>query len=238
MGLYVILMGVQGAGKGEQARFIRETYQIPHVSTGDLFRAMKTREDELARRIQQIMAEGKLIDDDTTNEVLKDRLSQPDAANGIIFDGYPRTPAQAEWLERYLAGKGEQIAAVILLELDLYTAFKRAFGRVSSAKTGKSYNIYYNNEGIHWEFEDYPQGALFPPRLKATTVEDGEELVRRPDDAHAHAIIKRIDIFLETTQPLLDYYRAKGLLHTINADQPIPVVSTEIKHLLDSVYQK
>ena len=133
MSLYIILMGVQGAGKGEQAKFIRERYGIPHVSTGDLFRAMKTREDELAKRVQQIMASGNLVDDATTNEVVKDRLSQPDAQGGVIFDGYPRTPNQAAWLESYLAERGEQINAVILLDLDLYTAFKRAFGRVSTA---------------------------------------------------------------------------------------------------------
>ncbi len=233
MGLYVILMGVQGAGKGEQARFIRETYNIPHISTGDLFRAMKTREDDLARRIQQIMAEGRLIDDATTNEVVKDRLSQPDALHGAIFDGYPRTPAQADWLEAYLADKGEKIAAVLLLKLDLYTAFKRAFGRVSHAESGKSYNIYYNEDGIEWQFVEHPEKA-FPPRLKAVEKDTGKELVRRPDDGSAHAILKRIDIFIETTQPLIDYYAAKNLLHEIEADQSIAAVSDEIKARIES----
>lgn len=238
MGLYIMLIGVQGAGKGEQSRFISETYGIPQISTGDLFRAMRTREDALAKRIQQLMAEGKLIDDDTTNEVVKERLSQPDAANGVILDGYPRTPAQAEWLEQYLASKGERLSLVIVLELDLYTAFKRSFGRVKSRQTGKTYNIYYNAEGIDWEFEDYPDRALYPPRLKATRREDGEALERRPDDAHAHAILKRIDTFLETTQPLLDYYSGTGLLHRINADQPIDKVSDEIRRLIESVQQQ
>lgn len=237
MGLYIILMGVQGAGKGEQARFIHETYRIPHISTGDLFRAMKTREDELAKRIQQIMAEGKLIDDDTTNEVVKDRLSQPDAANGVILDGYPRTPAQAHWLEQYLAGKDEKVSAVILLELDLFTAFKRAFGRVTSAKTGKTYNIYSNSEGIEWQFVEDSDGAKFPPRLQARSLEDGEELQRRPDDASAHAIIKRIDTFIQTTQPLLNYYQNKELLKPVNADQPIQAVGEEIRRVIDSVQQ-
>ena len=101
MGLYIILMGVQGAGKGVQASFIREQYGIPHVSTGDLFRAMRTREDELARKIQETMKAGLLISDETTNEVLQDRLEQPDAENGVIFDGYPRNAAQAKWLDDY-----------------------------------------------------------------------------------------------------------------------------------------
>jgi len=232
MGLYVILMGVQGAGKGEQAGFIRDTYHIPHVSTGDLFRAMKTREDDLAKRIQQIMAEGHLIDDATTNEVVKDRLSQPDAASGVIFDGYPRTPAQADWLEGYLASKGERVNVVLLLKLDLYTAFKRAFGRVSHPATGKSYNIYFNSEGIDWRFEDHPD-KRYPPRLKAVEQSSGAELVRRPDDGSADAILKRIDIYVQTTEPLIHYYRDRGLLREIEADQPIPAVSAAIKAAID-----
>jgi adenylate kinase len=237
MGLYVILMGVQGAGKGEQAKFIRETYNIPHISTGDLFRAMKTREDDLAKRVQQIMAEGRLVDDATTNEVVKDRLSQPDAANGVIFDGYPRTPAQADWLEQYLAGKGERVNIVLLLNLDLYTAFKRAFGRVTHAESGRSYNIYFNSDGLDWQFVEHPD-KLFPPRLKAIETETGAELVRRADDGNAHAILKRIDIYVETTQPLIDYYRAKGLLREVDADQPIPAVSAALKAEIDAARAK
>lgn len=236
MGLYVILMGVQGAGKGEQAKFIRETYNIPHVSTGDLFRAMKTREDDLARRVQQIMAEGRLVDDATTNEVLKDRLSQPDAANGVIFDGYPRTPAQADWLEEYLASRGERVNIVLLLQLDLYSAFKRAFGRVSHPDGSKSYNIYYNSDGLEWQFVDHPE-KLFPPRLKAVETATGTELVRRADDGNAHAILKRIDTYVETTQPLIDYYRGKGLLREVDADQPIPVVSQAIRAAIETARQ-
>jgi adenylate kinase len=236
MGLYVILMGVQGAGKGEQARFIRETYNIPHVSTGDLFRAMRTREDALAKRIQQLMAEGLLIDDATTNEVVKDRLSQPDAANGVIFDGYPRTPAQADWLEAYLESNGERVNVVLLLQLDLYTAFKRAFGRVSDAQ-GKSHNVYYNNEAIEWQFIDHPD-KTFPPRLKAVEKETGNELIRRPDDASADAVLKRIDIYMETTKPLIEYYKRKGLLRELDADQPIPVVSEAIKSAIEAAEAK
>ena len=233
MALYVILMGVQGAGKGVQASFIRDTYNIPHVSTGDLFRAMKTRQDELAKRVQQIMSEGRLVDDETTNEVVKDRLSQPDAANGVIFDGYPRNQAQADWLEQYLAEKGQRVNVVLLLKLDLYTAFKRAFGRVTHPESGQSYNIYFNDEGLDWQFVDDPN-KQFPPRLKAVDA-NGVELVRRADDGNAHAILKRIDIYVESTQPLIDYYSAKGLVKEVDADQPIPAVSEAIKAAIDSV---
>lgn len=233
MSLNIILMGVQGAGKGEQARIIQETYGIPQVSTGDLFRAMKTRTDPLAQRIQQIMAQGKLIDDETTNTVVEERLAQPDAQGGVLLDGYPRTPAQAAWLDQHLASKGAKVNAVLLLELDLYTAFKRSFGRVSSGVSKRSYNIYFNADGIEWSFEDHPEGQ-YPPRLVARHGATDEMLQRRADDASAHAIIKRIDTYLETTQPLIDYYRARKLVTRIYADQPIEVVTMAIKHAIDA----
>ncbi len=231
MGLYIILMGVQGAGKGEQARFIREKYSIPHVSTGDLFRAMKERTDPLAQQIQRTMAEGKLISDETTNEVVRERLEKPDAQGGVIFDGYPRTPDQAAWLDTYLASKGEKINAVLLMELDLYEAFRRAFGRVSTSE-GKSYNIYSNAEGIEWNWADHPEGH-YPPRLEAKEKTTGQSLKRRPDDASAHAIIKRIDTFLATTQPLIAYYENKGAVHRVNASQSIEAVSKEIQQVIE-----
>lgn len=147
MGLYLVLLGVQGAGKGEQAKFIQTTYGIPQVSTGDLFRAMKTRTDDFARSIQDTMNAGKLIDDATTNAVVRERLSLDDAKNGVILDGFPRSHAQADRFDTFLSEQGEKLAAVILFELDYYTAFKRSFGRVNNS-SAKTYNIYYNRDGI------------------------------------------------------------------------------------------
>ncbi len=231
MGLYIILMGVQGAGKGVQAGFISKNYGIPHVSTGDLFRAMKTREDDFARKIQEIMASGQLISDEITCDIVEDRLAQPDAANGVILDGFPRNPVQADWLAAHLAAKGEQVNAVLLLELDLYTAFKRAFGRVSST-TGNLYNLFFDDAEIEWRFEDHPDEA-YPPRVVGREKATGADLIRRPDDANAGAVIRRIDTYLETTMPLVNYYRDKGLVTTIDAEQPIPTVSRAIKTVLD-----
>jgi adenylate kinase len=232
MGLYIILMGVQGAGKGIQAGFISEEYGIPHISTGDLFRAMRTREDELARRIQQIMAAGQLVSDEVTNEVLQDRLEQPDAANGVILDGYPRNPAQAEWLNEYLRSRGEAVNAVLFLKLDLYVAFKRAFGRVSVAESNKMYNLFFDNDGIDWQFEEHPE-KLFPPRVVGTEKETSKPLVRRADDANAAAVIKRIDTYVEQTYPLVEYYRQAGLLSEIDAEASIPEVSQAIKAVIE-----
>lgn len=234
MGLFLILMGVQGAGKGVQANFIRDNYGgIPQLSTGDLFRAMKNRTDDFARQIQQIMAEGGLISDDITCKMVAERLEQPDAAKGVVFDGFPRTPDQADWLEKHLASKGQKIAAVILLDIDLYEAFRRAFGRVTSADGG-SYNIYSNADKIDWQWVEHPEKA-YPPRLEATLKATGEKLIRRPDDASADAVIKRIDTFLKTTQPLIDYYSKRNLMQRLDASQSIEAVSAEIKRILDAV---
>lgn len=235
MGLYLLIMGVQGAGKGEQSKFIQETYGIPQVSTGDLFRAMKTRTDPLALRVQSIMATGKLVDDDTTNEVAVDRLAQPDAAKGVILDGYPRTIPQAEFLARYLAAKGEKLAAVLVMELDLFVAFKRAFGRVTHKPTNTSYNYYFRTEGVAFNFAAHPEHT-YPPRMVATLQATGEELERRPDDADAAAIIKRIDVYLDTTRPLIAYYEQHGLVHRVNADQSIAAVSAEITRIISAVH--
>jgi adenylate kinase len=236
MGLYLVIMGVQGSGKGTQAAYISEKYGIPHVSTGDLFRAMRTREDEFARKIQDIMKVGNLVSDEDTNQLLLERLEQPDVQEkGVILDGYPRNPAQAEWLEQYFASKGKALTAVLLMELDLYTAFKRAFGRVSTS-SGETYNIYYNT-GVEFKFEDDPDKA-YPPKLDATVRTTGEKLNRRPDDASAHSIIVRIDKYLSETQPLIEHYEEKGLLRKIDADQPIETVSQKIVSIIQEARQK
>jgi adenylate kinase len=229
--LFVLLMGPQGAGKGEQAKFIRQQYGIPHVSTGDMFRAMKAREDDLARQVQAVMAAGQLISDDLTNQVVAERLAQPDCASGVILDGYPRTPNQAKFLDAYLEERHQALRAVILLEIDPFTAFKRAFGRVT-ASNGDSYNIYYRNEGLTIRHEKSPNEE-YPPKIVAT-LPSGEVLKRRPDDADAHAVIVRIETYLRDTQPLIDYYaKRNGLLHRVDATQSIDMVSQAIKKLLD-----
>lgn len=233
MGLYLILMGPQGAGKGVQAGFIRQNYgNIPHISTGDLFRAMKTRTDSLAQQIQQIMAEGKLISDEITCQVVEERLQKDDAKNGVLFDGFPRTLPQADWLQSYLANEGEKLTAVVLMELDLYEAFRRTFGRVTAAN-GDSYNIYSNAEGIAWKWVDAPEKA-YPPRLEAVSKASGEKLIRRPDDASADAIIKRLDSFVNDTKALIPYYEGKGLVRRVDASQSIETVNGQIKQILDA----
>ena len=165
MALFLMLMGPQGAGKGVQAQQLSAGLGIPHVSTGDLFRAMRQREDALAREVQAVMATGRLVDDALTNEVLRDRLEQKDAQAGAVLDGYPRNLVQAKFLDDYLARRREGLRAVLLLELDLFEAFRRTYGRITAAD-GRSYNIYSNDVGVEWHFEEHPERA-YPPQLHA-----------------------------------------------------------------------
>ena len=210
MSLYIIMMGVQGAGKGVQAQKISEEYGIPHISTGDIFRAMKTRDDDLAREVQAIMKAGDLVPDDLTCRMVKDRLGEPDARDGAILDGFPRNEVQADWLDEYLASHGTQVTALFWMELPLYVAFKRAFGRVKDAETGESHNIYFQADGIEeWHFEDDPEG-VYVPRL-VTTLKSGNSAIRRPDDANAHAVLTRIDTYMAETAPLLSFYEEQTL---------------------------
>ena len=226
MAIFLMLMGPQGAGKGVQAQRLSGGLGIPHVSTGDLFRAMRKRDDALAREVQAIMAAGHLIDDELTNQVLRDRLEQEDAQAGAVLDGYPRNLVQADFLAEYLAERGDRLNAVLLLDLDLFEAFRRSYGRITAAD-GRSFNIYSQDEGVEWEFVEHPQRA-YPPQLKAHLRESGEELIRRPDDAHAHAIIQRIAAFLAEKEALVGYYEARGLLKRIDASQDIESVTRAI----------
>ena len=232
MALFLMLMGPQGAGKGVQAQLLSAGLKIPHVSTGDLFRAIRQREDELAREVQAVMATGRLIDDALTNEVLRDRLEQPDAKAGAVLDGYPRNLVQAEFLSRYLAGRSDRLRAALLLELDLFEAFRRTYGRITAAG-GRSYNIYGGDAGVEWEFVEHPERA-YPPQLRAHLLETGEALLRRPDDAHAHAIIQRIEAFLALKQELVGYYEARGILFRIDAAQEIKAVAAQIADVIAS----
>ncbi len=233
MSLYIIMMGVQGAGKGMQAGAISDAYGIPHVSTGDIFRGMQHRDDALAQEVKAILEAGKLVDDDLTCRIVEDRLSEEDARNGVILDGFPRNEAQASWLDEYLTGKGTRLTAVFWFELDLYIAFKRAFGRISDKETGDTYNIFYNNDGISsWDVEKHPDEA-FPPRLNATLT-SGNPVKRRADDENAYAVLRRIDTYMEQTAPLLDYYKAHDLVVNINADQSIDAVTADIKTAIEA----
>lgn len=214
MGIYMVLIGVQGAGKGTQAKFLVEKFGIPHVSTGDLFRAMKTQDTPLAREVQAIMNAGNLVPDDITNRMVEERLKEPDAQNGVIFDGYPRNVVQAEWLDKKLAERNQRIVIVPVLELDREIAIMRAEGRRYSQDKSRVYNIYFNQplnkkDGV-W-VDDV----------------DGQPLIQREDD-YRESVEKRIDLYFKETVPLIEYYTAQGLVKKIDASQRIETVAQSL----------
>jgi adenylate kinase len=217
MATYIVLMGMQGAGKGTQAAVLSQKLSLPHITTGGLFRAMDGQDSDLAREIQAIMARGDLVPDATTIEVVRQRLTKPDAANGAIFDGFPRTLPQAEALDHLLTELGSRVALVPLLTLDRQEAIARISARWEcTLDPTHVYNLNTN-----------------PPKAAGICDVDGAPLRQRPDDT-PEAAAKRIDTFFEKTAPLLDYYRARGLVHEVNAAQPIEAVSAALFHLIEA----
>jgi adenylate kinase len=210
MATYIVMMGVQGAGKGTQATILKEKLGLPHVSTGDLFRAMKAMDTPLARRVQDLMEKGELIPDDVTNEMVADRIAEPDAVRGMILDGYPRNRNQAKFLDDLLARQREKVTVVPMLHLDRETAIKRVEGRRYSPDARRVYNIYFD-----------------PPQVEGKDDVTGELLVQRADD-NREAVERRIDLFYEKTAPLIEYYTERGVLEQINADQEINAVAVDV----------
>jgi adenylate kinase len=215
MSLYILMMGVQGSGKGTQTPFLSQRYHIPAISTGDLFRALKGQDTPLAHEVQAIMQRGGLVPDSITDQMVRERLSQPDAQQGAIFDGYPRTVGQAEALDSFLAQRQAQLNLVIVLELERDIAFKRAVGRRFSQDKKRVYNIYYN-----------------PPKAEGIDDVDGQPLSQRADD-YPDAVNKRLEDYYNTTLPLVAYYQQKGLVHEIKADQSIEAVRSAIFAAVD-----
>jgi len=218
MGTYIAFMGVQGAGKGTQAPLLSEKYGLPHVTTGGLFRAMKALDTPLARQIQDTMNAGQLVSDEITIQVVRDRLKQPDAANGVIFDGFPRTLPQAEALDSLLAEMGGKVNFAPFLSLDRTEAIERIASRWECTKDSSHvYNVRTN-----------------PPKVAGICDTDGAALRQRPDDT-PEAAAKRIDTFYKDTMPLIDFYRAKGVLVEIDGGQSIEAVTAALIAALDKV---
>jgi adenylate kinase len=190
--MILILLGPPGAGKGTQAKLLAHAYGIPHISTGDMFRDHKARGTELGKKVQAIMDAGGLVTDDVTNAMVKDRLSRPDVANGFILDGYPRTTAQAEYLEQLLRSTGQHIDRVISYEVAEELVVERISGRRSCPKCGAVYHVSAN-----------------PPRAAGACDRDGAALVQRDDDRPEN-VKKRMQEYADKTWPLKRFYQERG----------------------------
>jgi len=210
MATYIVLLGPPGAGKGTQAQAISENWRLPHISSGDIFRENIKNETELGKLASGFMNKGELVPDDVTIAMIRERLSRPDCQNGALLDGFPRTPAQAEALATMLSTFHGEVSAVPYISVPEEVLVERLTGRWTCRAAGHIYHEKYS-----------------PPRQAGICDQDGSELYQRDDDK-AETVTRRIRVYLEQTQPLIQYYQQRGLLLEINGAQPIEQVTADM----------
>ena len=206
---YIVMLGPPVAGKGTQAEILAQKLGLVHISSGDLFRENLSNQTELGKLAQTYMTKGELVPDDVTIAMVKERLSRPDCAKGAVLDGFPRTPAQAEALNKILAEMNAKVDLVPLISVPNDVLVERLSGRWMS-KSGRVYHALYN-----------------PPKVKWVDDIDGTPLYQREDDK-PETVQRRIDVYYEQTAPLIDYYRQAGLLVEIDGTQEIEKVTEDI----------
>lgn len=204
------MLGAPGAGKGTQASVLSKTYKVPHISTGDIFRANMKNGTELGKKAKEYMDQGLLVPDELVVDIVADRLQEADCAEGYVLDGFPRTIPQAEALDTVLAKLGTAIDYVIDVEVPDENIVNRMAGRRVCPKCGEPY---------HHEFKI--------PQVEGRCDHDGEELIMRKDD-EPETVLKRLRIYHEQTQPLIDYYKAKNILVEVDGTKDVKGVSDQI----------
>jgi len=211
----IILMGNPGAGKGTQASLLVERFHIPHISTGDMFRAAIKNGTELGLKAKSFMDAGSLVPDEVTIGIVAERLALPDCADGFLLDGFPRTLAQGNALDQILDRLGMKLDGVINLEVAEEVLIPRLTGRRVCRKCGASYHMIFN-----------------PPKQEGVCGQCGGELYQRSDDTIETAK-NRLNVYNQQTEPLISFYQEQGLLKRINGDQPIDQVLSDILKALD-----
>ncbi len=215
MAAYVVLLGPPGSGKGTQAKELAGELDIPHVATGDIFRAMNTQDTPLARKVREILASGDLVPDNITVQLVQDRLAEPDCRDGAILDGFPRTVPQAHALDELLERElGSSVAVVPLLNITEDEAVRRISGRRSCPECKRVYHLAFN-----------------PPAQPDRCDEDGVELVQRDDDK-PEVVRQRYQVYLSNTAPLVDLYRERKLLVEVDALRPIKVIMEDLLRIV------
>lgn len=211
----ILLLGAPGAGKGTQAKSIVEYFDIPQISTGDLLRDNVARGTQLGLQAKAVMDKGELVPDPLVCDMVAERLARPDCARGFILDGFPRTVAQAEWLDSFLGGLAAKQPAsklppvVIDIAVGYNQLLQRLTGRRSCPTCGRIYNIHFQ-----------------PPRIADICDWDGTKLVTRRDDRE-EVISERLKAYEQQTLPLVEYYRRQGRLRQVNGEQPVEAVTAE-----------
>ncbi|RFU68608.1 adenylate kinase [Peribacillus saganii] len=210
----LVLMGLPGAGKGTQAERIVENYDIPHISTGDMFRAAIKDGTELGLQAKSFMDKGELVPDEVTIGIVRERLSKSDCEKGFLLDGFPRTVAQAEALESILADLQRRIDFVINIDVDKSILMERLTGRRICKNCGATYHLAFN-----------------PPAKDGVCDRCGGELYQRADD-NEETVQNRLDVNLAQTEPLLNFYKEKGYVRNINGQKHMEEVFSDIQELV------
>lgn len=210
MPTYIVLLGPPGAGKGTQAQVISQKLGLPHVSSGDIFRENLKNQTELGKLAEGYMKKGELVPDDVTIAMIRERLARPDCQPGALLDGFPRTPAQAEALATMLEGFEGKVNAVPYINVPEAELIARLTGRWTCRQEGHVFHEKYNS-----------------PREPGRCDYDGSELYQRDDDK-AETVVRRIRVYLEQTQPLIDFYRQRGTLIEVDGTQSIEQVSAAL----------
>ena len=209
----LLIMGLPGAGKGTQAAKIVEQFHVAHISTGDMFRAAMANETEMGILAKSYISKGELVPDEVTNGIVKERLAQDDIKEtGFLLDGYPRTIDQAHALDQILADLGIQLDAVINIEVNPDSLLERLSGRIIHRETGETFHKVFNPP-VDYKEEDYYQRE-----------DDKPETVKR-----------RLDVNIAQGQPIIDHYRAQGLVHDIQGNQEIEAVFSDIEKVLSNL---
>lgn len=211
----LVLLGPPGVGKGTQASAIVAKYNIPHISTGDIFRANIKEGTELGKEAKEYMDKGLLVPDQLVVSIVKDRLSKADCEHGFLLDGFPRNENQAEVLEEELLKMGIKLNKVVNIEADKDILIQRAVGRRICKECGTSYHILFN-----------------PPKVSGICDLDGADLYQRDDD-NEETVATRIEVYLNQTQPLIDFYEKRGLIVNIDGTKPIDETFNAIVEALE-----
>ncbi|ENK0839101.1 adenylate kinase [Clostridium botulinum] len=210
----VILLGPPGAGKGTQAKLISEKFFIPHISTGDIFRANIKEKTPLGIEAKRYIDNGQLVPDEVTIGIVKDRLTKDDCDNGFLLDGFPRTVAQAEALDEFLKGIDKDLDVALLIKVPEEFILERMTGRRVCTSCGASYHIRFN-----------------PPKIEGKCDICDNELIQRKDDTEA-TVKERLEVYSKQTYPLINYYKDNGIISEVNGTESIDEVFGNISNIL------
>ena len=212
----IIMLGAPGAGKGTQAQMIAEKFNIPHISTGDIFRANIKNGTELGKKAKEFMDKGQLVPDELTVELLLDRVAKEDCKDGYVLDGFPRTIPQADVLTNELDKLGDHVDYAINVDVPDENIVRRMSGRRACLKCGATYHIEH-----------------IPPKTEGICDKCGSELVQRDDDK-PETVNNRLSVYHEQTQPLIDYYTKAGILKTVDGTKDMNDVFNAIVDILEA----